>query len=305
MIKADLIKEISRLKKEKNAIILAHNYQIPDIQDIADIVGDSLKLSQEASKLDAKIIVLSGVHFMAESAKILSPEKKVLIPSMNAGCPMAEMINVEKLREFKAQHKGAPVICYVNSSAEVKAESDICCTSSNALKIVKGLKEDKILFIPDRNLGDYISKQVPEKEVISYNGFCVTHNRIRMEEIDEAFEKHKGALLLAHPECDPEVVKRADFVGSTTEIINYAKSSSEKVFIIGTEIGVMHKLENDNRGTGKEFYLLSDSLVCSNMKQNKLEDIYTVLRDETNEIFVDEEIRLKAKKSLDRMLELS
>lgn len=305
MTKLELIKEINRLKKEKNAVILAHNYQIPDIQDIADIVGDSLKLSQEASKIDYKIIVLGGVHFMAESAKILSPEKKVLLPSKNAGCPMAEMIDVKKLRAFKNEHKGAPVICYVNSSAEVKAESDICCTSSNALKIVKGLKENKVLFIPDRNLGDYISKQVPEKQVVSFNGFCVTHNRIRIEEIHEAQAKYKGAKLLVHPECDPEVVKRADFVGSTTEIINFAKNSSDKVFIIGTEIGVMHKLKNDNKGTGKEFHLLSPSLVCSNMKQNKLEDIYYALRDEKHEIFVEEEIRLKAKESLKRMLELS
>lgn len=305
MLKQDLVKEISKLKKQKDAIILAHNYQIPDIQDIADIVGDSLKLSQEASRIKCETIVLSGVHFMAESAKILSPEKKVLLPSKEAGCPMAEMINVEKLREFKMKHEGCPVICYVNSSAEVKAESDICCTSSNALKIVRGLKEKKILFIPDRNLGDYISKQIPEKEIISYNGFCITHNRIRIEEIEEALNKYKGGKLLVHPECDPSVVEKADFVGSTTEIINYTKNSSEKVFIIGTEIGVMHKIENDNKGTGKEFYLLSPSLVCSNMKQNKLLDIYASLRYENHEIILDEDIRLKAKKSLDKMLELS
>lgn len=305
MTKLEMINEINKLKKEKDAIILAHNYQVPDVQDIADIVGDSLKLSQEAEKIDSKMIVLAGVHFMAESAKILSPEKKVLLPSKNAGCPMAEMIDVKKLREFKNQHKDAPVICYVNSSAEVKAESDICCTSSNALKIVKGLKENKVLFIPDRNLGDYISRQVPEKEIVSFNGFCVTHNRIRIEEIDEAKAKYKGAKLLVHPECDPEVVKRADFVGSTTEIINFAKNSSDKAFIIGTEIGVMHKLKNDNKGTGKEFHLLSPSLICSNMKQNKFEDIYYALRDEKYEIFVEEEVRLKAKESLKRMLELS
>lgn len=305
MTKQEMIQEIKRLKQEKNAVILAHNYQIPEIQDIADIVGDSLKLSQEATKIDADIIVLSGVHFMAESAKILSPEKKVLLPNMDAGCPMADMIDTESLREFKASHPGIPVIAYVNTSAEVKAESDICCTSSNALKIIKNLDTDKILFIPDRNLGDYISKQVPEKEVICYDGFCITHNRIKLEEIDKVREECPEGLILAHPECAPEVVERADFVGSTSQIINFAKESDNKIFIIATEMGIMHKLENDNKDTDKKFYMLSPSLVCSNMKKNRLEDIYNVLKDETNEITLDEELRLKAKKSLDTMLELS
>ncbi|KNF07016.1 quinolinate synthase A [Gottschalkia purinilytica] len=295
--------EIEKLKKEKNAIILAHNYQIPEIQEIADIVGDSLKLSQEAAKIDADIIVLSGVRFMAESAKILSPSKKVLLPAYDAGCPMADMIDVEKLREFKDNHPGIPVICYVNSSAEVKAECDVCCTSSNALKIVKNLDEDKVLFVPDRNLGDYIQKQVKDKEIISFNGFCVTHNRIKISEVESIRKKYQDAVILVHPECSPEIVEMADFVGSTSQIINYAKESSEKTFIIGTEMGVMHKLEKDNKD--KTFYLLSQSLVCPNMKKTRLEDIYYALKEEQYEINIDEEIRIKAEKSLNRMLELS
>ena len=300
-----MISEINRLRKEKNAIILAHNYQVPEIQDIADVVGDSLKLSQVAAESDKSIIVFAGVHFMAESAKILAPEKKVLLPNLDAGCPMADMIDVEKLRAFKALHKGAPVVCYVNSSAEVKAESDICVTSSNALKIVESLKEDVILFIPDKNLGDYINRQVKDKEIISFDGYCITHNRIRIEEMEQVRERHPEALILAHPECDPEVVKRADFVGSTSAIINFAKESEAKTFVIATEMGVMHKLENDNIGSGKKFFMLSPSLICSNMKKNRLEDIYDSLNEEKYEIEVEESVRLKAKKTLDRMLELS
>ena len=300
-----MIKEINRLKVEKNAIILAHNYQIPEIQDLADVVGDSLKLSQVASESDADIIVLCGVHFMAESAKILSPEKKVLIPNPDAGCPMADMIDVDKLKEFKSRYPGAPVICYVNSSAEVKAESDICVTSSNALKIVSSLDDKIVLFVPDRNLGDYINNLLPDKEVVSFDGYCITHNRIRIDEIESVRVSHPDALILAHPECDPEVVKRADFVGSTSAIIKFAKESDDKTFIIATEMGVMHKLEADNENSGKDFFMLSPSLICSNMKKNRLEDVYYALKDEKYEIDVEENVRLKAKKTLDKMLELS
>ena len=300
-----MIQEINRLKKEKNAIILAHNYQVAEIQDVADVVGDSLKLSQIAAESDAHIIVLCGVHFMAESAKLLSPEKKVLLPNPNAGCPMADMIDVEKLREFKDKYPGAPVVCYVNTSAAVKAESDICVTSSNALKIVNSLKEDKILFIPDRNLGDYINNQIQDKEIISYDGYCITHNRIQIKEIEAVRAKRPEAIILAHPECDPQVVKRADFVGSTSAIINFAKQSDEKVFIIATEMGIMHKLEADNKETDKKFFMLSPSLICANMKKNRLEDLYESLRDEKYEIDVEESVRLKARATLDKMLELS
>lgn len=305
MNKEEMIKEINRLKNEKNAIILAHNYQIPEIQDIADIVGDSLKLSQIAAESDADIIVLCGVHFMAESAKILAPNKKVLLPNREAGCPMADMIDIDKLREFKEKYPNAPVVCYVNTSAEVKAESDICVTSSNAVKIVKSIESDTILFIPDRNLGDYINKQIPEKNIISFDGYCITHNRIEIDEIEETRQLHPEALILAHPECDPEVVLRADFVGSTSAIINFAKNSDKKTFIIATEVGIMHSLQNDSKGTDKKFFMLSPSLICSNMKKNRLEDIYKALRDDKYEIEVEEKIRLRAKETLDKMLELS
>lgn len=305
MNRLEMIDEINRLKTEKDAIILAHNYQVPEIQDIADVVGDSLKLSQVAAESDKSMIVFAGVHFMAESAKILAPSKKVFLPNLDAGCPMADMIDIEKLRQFKAKYPGAPVVCYVNSSAEVKAESDVCVTSSNALKIVQSLKEDTVLFIPDRNLGDYINNKVKDKEIISYDGFCITHNRIRISEIEKVRELHPKALILAHPECAPEVVKRADFIGSTSAIINFARESDEDMFIIATEMGVMHKLENDNKGTSKKFYMLSPSLICSNMKKNRLEDIYDALNEEKYEIDVEESVRLKAKQTLDRMLELS
>lgn len=297
--------EILKLKKEKNALILAHNYQIPEIQDVADVVGDSLKLSQVARESDCEIIIICGVHFMAESAKILAPNKKVLIPRMDAGCPMAEMIDVDRLREFKKENNNAPVVCYVNSSAKVKAESDICCTSSNALAIAKSFSEETILFAPDKHLSSYISSKLPEKNIIAYNGFCVTHNRIRMPEIDTMMEKYPDALLLVHPECDKSVVDRAHFVGSTSAIIDFANKSDNKRFIIGTEIGVMHKLAQDNLSSDKEFYMLSDSLVCSNMKKNTLKDLHKCLSEECNEIHVDEEVRVKAKVALDRMLEIS
>ena len=305
MTNQEMICEISRLKKEKNAIILAHNYQVPEIQDIADVVGDSLKLSQVAAESDADIIVLCGVHFMAESAKILAPDKKVLLPNQDAGCPMADMIDIEKLKEFKKDYPDAPVVCYVNTSAEIKAESDICVTSSNALNIVKSMESDTILFIPDRNLGDYIDKQIPDKTIVSFNGFCITHNRIKIDEIEKTRAAYPEALILAHPECDPEVVKRADFVGSTSAIIDFAKCSDKKIFVIATELGIMHKLEADSKGGDKKFFMLSPSLICANMKKNRLEDVYISLRDEKYEIEVDEDIRFRAKETLDKMLEES
>ncbi|MBM7614674.1 quinolinate synthase NadA [Alkaliphilus hydrothermalis] len=298
-----MIEEIQRLKKKKNAVILAHNYQIPEIQEVADLVGDSLKLSQVAAETDADIIILSGVRFMAESAKILSPNKKVLLPAYDAGCPMADMIDVDKLRAFKEEHPGAPVVCYVNSSAEVKAESDICCTSSNAIKIIKSIPSKKILFVPDMNLGSYIAKQVPEKEIVLFKGFCITHHRVKPTEVDQVREAYPKAKVLIHPEAAPEVVEKADFVGSTSQIINYAKESNCDTFIIGTEMGVMHKLQKDN--PTKKFYLLSPGLVCNNMKKNRLVDVYEALLEEKHEITVDENIREKALGSLEKMLRIS
>lgn len=298
-----IIEEINRLKKRKNAVILAHNYQIPEIQDIADYVGDSLGLSKKASETNADIIVFCGVHFMAESAKILSPNKKVLLPVLDAGCPMADMIEADQLRIFKTEYPDIPVVCYVNSSAEVKAESDICVTSSNALNIVQSLEKDKILFIPDQNLGNYISKKIPDKEIIYWEGFCITHHRVRHNELDMV-RKHRGETkILVHPECNPDVVEKADFVGSTSQIIEYVKSCDDKKFIIGTEMGILHSLRKQN--PDKKFYLLSPSLVCYNMKKTSLEDVYEALKEEKNEIIVDKKVMIKAYEALERMLEFS
>lgn len=298
-----IISEIKKLKEEKNAIILAHNYQIPEIQDIADYVGDSLGLSRKAADTEADIIIFCGVHFMAESAKILSPNKKVLLPVLDAGCPMADMIDADQLRSFKKEYPDAAVVCYVNSSAEVKAESDICVTSSNALKIIKSLDSEKILFVPDENLGNYISSKLPEKEIISWEGFCITHHRVRHNEIDMV-RRHKGKTkILVHPECNQAVVEKADFVGSTSQIIEYISKSNDKEFVIGTEMGILHTLRKQN--PGKKFHLLSPALVCYNMKKTSLEDVYNALKDEKNEIIVDKKVMDKAFNSLERMLELS
>lgn len=298
-----MIQEIKRLKKEKNAVILAHNYQIPEIQDIADIVGDSLRLSEEAAKTEADMIVFCGVHFMAESAKILSPDKKVLLPARDAGCPMADMVTAEKLRAYKAEHPQTKVVCYVNTSAEVKAECDICCTSSNALKVVNSLEGDDILFAPDKNLGTYINSQLEGKQMKLWHGYCITHERVQEAEIQLVKEKNPGVKILVHPECNPLVVKHADFVGSTAQILEYARSHDDKAFIIGTEMGILHTLRSENMT--KKFTLLSPALICYNMKKTSLEDVLYVLKTEENEIKVEESIREKAYVSLKRMLDIT
>lgn len=303
MNQKEIIQEINRLKEEKDAIILAHNYQIPEVQEVADIVGDSLALSKAAAEVDNKLIVFCGVHFMAESAKILSPSKKVLLPARDAGCPMADMITAEDLRKYKAENPNTTIVTYVNSSAEVKAESDICCTSSNALKIIESLDTDNILFVPDQNLGRYVKEKVKDKNIELWPGFCITHHRVKGTEVDKVRKAHPDAEILAHPECNEEVVNAADFIGSTSQIINYAAESDKDKFIIGTEMGVLHKLEKDN--PNKKFYLLSTGLICANMKKTTLKDVYEGLKNDQHEIHVDEEIRKKALKSLDRMLELS
>jgi len=299
----NIIDEIRKLKKEKDAIVLAHNYQIPEIQEIADIVGDSLKLSQEAAKAKEGLVVLSGVHFMAESVKILSPNKKVLLPVKDAGCPMADMVDVQRLKALKASYPGIPVVSYVNTSAEVKAESDICCTSSNAIKIIKSMDSDKIIFTPDKNLGHYIANQVSNKELILWDGFCIVHHRVLSEDIKEIKRLHPEALLLVHPECQPSVQVEADFLGSTSQIINFASQSEAKTFVIGTEVGVLHSLQK--RNPNKKFYLLSPGLICANMKKTSLEDIRDAILNEENEIIVDEEVRVRAELSLKKMLEMS
>jgi quinolinate synthase len=299
----EMINEINRIKKEKRAVILAHYYQTPEVQDIADYVGDSLELSRRAADTSADIIVFCGVHFMAESAKIFSPDKKVLLPVYDAGCPMADMIDADQLRLLKKKYPNVPVVCYINSSAKVKAESDICCTSANAVKVVRSLEKDKVLFVPDGNLGNYIATQIPEKDIICWEGFCMTHHRVKCNELDMV-RKYRGKIkILVHPECEPDVVKKADFVGSTSQIIKYVDKSDEKEFVIGTEMGILHSLKKQN--PDKVFYLLSPSLICSNMKKTRLEDVYRALKDEIYEIKVDKDIMAAAKESLEMMLKIS
>ncbi|HOM41954.1 MAG TPA: quinolinate synthase NadA [Bacillota bacterium] len=298
----NLAEEIRRLKKERNAIILAHNYQVPEVQDVADIVGDSFALSQHAAETDSDVIVFCGVHFMAESAKILSPDKTVLLPVRDAGCPMADMVTAPKLREMKARYPDAAVVCYVNSSAEVKAESDVCCTSSNALKVVESLENKQVIFVPDKNLGSYIASKVKNKEIILWKGFCITHKRVKVEEVQKIRQLHPNAKILMHPECEPEVQKLADFLGSTSAIIKYAGEIPEKDIIIGTEEGILHLLKKQN--PDKNFYLLSTGLICTNMKKTRLEDVHRALLNMQHEIHVDENIRIKALKSLERMLKI-
>lgn len=298
-----LIDRINKLKKEKNAIILAHCYQPIEIDKVADFVGDSLKLSQVASNTDADIIVFAGVYFMAQTAKLLSPNKKVLLPQIDAGCRMADMITYDQLIEFKKQHPNITTVCYVNSTAEVKSECDMCCTSANAVDIVKSLKENKILFVPDTYLGKWVERSLENVEVITYPGFCPTHLMIRTEDVTKARELYPNALILAHPECHTTVSELADFVGSTTGIMNYVKNSSHNQFVIATEQGVIDRLKRDY--PDKEFYPIKAHLICPNMKMTSLEDILNVLENETNEITVDEDIAQKAVACINRMLEAS
>lgn len=298
-----MIEEILKLKKEKNAVILAHSYQNIEIDEVADFVGDSLYLSQMAAKTEADIIVFAGVYFMAETAKILSPTKKVLLPRLESGCLMADMINLEQLREFKSKYSNIPTVCYINSTAEVKSECDICCTSSNAVKIVESLNSKEVLFAPDTYLGKWVEGQLSDVHIIPYPGYCPTHLRIKPEDIINQKKKYPQALVLAHPECSQEVVKLADYVGSTTGIMKFAEKSENKQFIIATELGVVERLERDLKD--KEFILISPQAICPNMKWHHLEDILNSLKYEQYEITVKPEIAKKAIHSINRMLEVS
>ena len=301
------IEEIKRLKKEKNAIILTHCYQPVEIDEISDFVGDSFYLSKKAKETNADIIVFAGVHFMAQSAKLLNPDKKVLLPNMNSGCFMADMVNVEQLREFRAKYPNVPAVCYINSTAEVKAECDICCTSSNAVNVVRRLNAKEILFLPDTYLGKWIEQKLGNIKVTTYNGYCPTHLRIRPDDITNARIKYPNAKILAHPECHNTVSELADFVGSTKEIMDYCKNSKEKQFVIATEKGVVDRLTRDsiNNNWGKEFILIKENIVCQNMKWNSLEDIYNSLLNEEHEIEIEEKVFNNAKKCIDKMMNLA
>lgn len=301
--KQNLINEILKLKKEKNAIILAHSYQPADIQDIADVVGDSYALSKYCTKVKEKTLVFCGVHFMAESAKILSPQKTVLIPEKDAGCPMADMVTAPELRAFKEMYPDAAVVTYINSSAAVKAESDVIVTSSNAVKVVKNMKEKQIIFCPDKNLGSFVASKCPDKEFILWDGYCPVHNKMTPEDVSLLKEKYPSAKFLVHPECPGDVCEGADFIGSTKDIMDFVSSSSDKEFIIGTEKGVIYPMCRDNKG--KSFYLLSDNLVCEDMKLITLESVYKCLKTGSYEMDLDEEIIEKAANALNRMLELA
>jgi quinolinate synthase len=294
--------EIEGLKKKRNAVILAHNYQLDEVQRIADYVGDSFYLSKIAATIKHEVIVFCGVHFMAETAKILSPKKVVLLPERDAGCPMADMITPDGLRSLKAKHPGVPVVCYVNSSAEVKAESDVCCTSANAVKVVASLPNSKVIFAPDENLGDYVAKQLPDKELILWKGHCITHAKVRPEDVKKVRELHPKTEILVHPECNPSVVELGDFVGSTSEIIRYTKESDSDTFIIGTEIGVLCTLKDAL--PKKQFFLLHPGLVCPNMKKTRVESVFEALLYNQYAINVEEGIASRAKITLDRMLEI-
>lgn len=299
----ELIEKINKLKKDKNAVVLAHCYQNVEIDEVADYVGDSLYLSQMAAKTNADIIVFAGVYFMAQTAKILNPTRKVLLPRLESGCRMADMITLEQLREFKKKFPKMPTVCYINSTAEVKSECDICCTSSNAVKIVDSLNAEEILFLPDTYLGKWVEAKLGNVKVNTYPGFCPTHMQIRDKDVIAAREKYPNALVLAHPECHQSVTAIADYVGSTTGIMKFAKESDSKQFIIATEKGVVDRLKRDY--PEKEFILIKDSVICPNMKWNTLTDIYNALDREEHEITVDEEMAKKALTCIDRMLEVS
>lgn len=295
-----LVEKIEKLKKERHAIILAHNYQSPEVQDIADYRGDSLELSRMAAKSDAKVIIFCGVHFMAETASILSAEKTVLMPDKNAGCPLANMITAEDLSELKERHPKAAVAGYVNTPAAVKAELDICCTSSNAVNVVLSLKDaDEVIFVPDKYLGDFVSKKTGRR-LILWDGYCPTHVKILPEDIIRSVRLHPHAKVIAHPECTPEVIALSDEALSTGKTCDYVKKSSAKEFIIATEVGLVYRLQKDN--PGKKFYPASELAVCPNMKRTTLEKVLWSLEEMKDEVRVSDEIRRKAKKAIDAML---
>jgi quinolinate synthase len=297
----ELKERLAQLKKERNAIILAHYYQRDEIQEVADFRGDSFLLAQKAASTDADVIVFCGVHFMGESAKILAPNKTVIIPDERAGCPMADMVNVDGLKALKKQHPNATVVTYINSSAEIKAETDICCTSANALKVVNSVEGDEVIWVPDKILGDYVAKNTNKKMII-WEGYCNTHDMLTVKDVEEMKAKHPNAQFVVHPECRPEVVKLGDFVGSTTAIIKYCKESDCQEFIVGTEDGTGYQLRLDS--PNKSFHFATKYLVCPNMKVNNLKKVVKCLETMQPQIYVAPEVAEKAKLSLERMLQV-
>lgn len=297
----EVITQIEKLKKEKNAVILVHNYQSPEVQDIADYLGGSLGLSRTASKTDAEVIVFCGVHFMAETASILSPDKTVLIPDPHAGCPMADMIGADAVRRLKAKYPEAAIVSYVNTSAEVKAESDICCTSANAIEVVESLPEQQIIIVPDKYLGQYV-KDRTDKEVILSSGYCPTHVKILPEHIKQKRKEHPDALIMVHPECPSGVTALADMVLSTGGMIREARETDQQEFIIGTETGILYRLKKEN--PDKLFYPAYDGAVCPNMKKITLNKVILTLRHGKNAVKVDETIRMRAYSGIQRMLDV-
>ena len=296
-----LLDKIDVYRNQRNAVVLAHNYQLGEIQEVADFVGDSLELSKKAAETTADVIVFCGVHFMAETAKILSPQKTVLLPDLEAGCPMADMITVERLREFKAKYPGRPVVAYVNTSAAVKAEVDICCTSANAVKVVESIDADEVLFVPDKCLADYVASKV-SKKIIPYPGFCPTHVRIQPEDILKRKAEHPGALVIVHPECTRPVIQLADGVFSTSGMLRFAKESPAREFIIGTEEGIIHRLKKEN--PEKSFYAPNDYTVCPNMKLITLEKLAASLEEMQYPIELPSDIIEKARGAIERMIEI-
>jgi quinolinate synthase len=301
----DIVSRINELRAAKKAVILAHVYTLPEVQEIADYTGDSLGLSRKAAEKgsDSRLIVFCGVYFMAETAAILSPDKRVLVPDPDAGCPMADMINAETVRGLRRAHPGAAVACYVNSTVEVKAESDVCVTSANAVKIVSLLPQEEVIFIPDESLGAYVQAQLPRKRLLLWPGFCPTHHRMLREHVAAAKAAHPGALVLAHPECTTDLLELADFIGSTGQMQEYAKKSSATDFIIASENGLLARLMTDN--PNKAFFPVSEAAICPNMKRTTLPKILDVLENETHVVRVDPVVGGRALAAINRMLEMS
>ena len=294
--------KVAKLRKELNAIILAHNYQRPEVQDLADFTGDSLELARKCVGSKAEVIVFCGVRFMAETAAILNPTSTVLLSHHDAGCPLADMIDVESLRQWKRRYPGAAIVAYVNTTAAIKAESDVCCTSANGVEVVDAIPNEEILFVPDQNLGHYVSTKT-SKKVILYPGYCSVHANVTAEEVRLARQRYPQAKVLVHPECRAEVIDLADAALSTSQMLRYAKQSNHKTFLIGTEEGILHPLRKENQE--KEFHLISDKLVCRDMKKTTLEMVLQTMETRSNVVTVPEETRVKAKQAIDRMLEVA